>query len=728
MEPVDSQLGFGRAFICAISENPQLVASIANRFPVQIVDGTAPYCMVCQDEGTVNSFAIYERLQCQGAGCKYDAARPNSKPAETWLCESCAVRIDIDKQGGDESGSDDVRRNFVCRCATYSPCIAETYMVTRLPGGAEQVFKCSRDAQVALVLNGRDYFNKMPSVQQLRENPACWREHARTCMREENALRQPDIDASKKRSMDEAAFGAAGWPQQDGDGRWEASYTYKKLSVESCFNVDYARGESCVSVQFVKVGSGIRVVAGTPKSTVRMFDTSDLSRAATKGVSQRKSCGGQGVSSDGCAREMSDKNGEGTVSYLFSLDGEGPIEIEVDSVLPKGDMISFLKNLGDEAQFQAVPTFIPIPTMNLIETNVDTSETIKIKQLRDICDFHGCKYDETGPKFALIDVDVGVERLFQSINRSLAITGFGSNAAWQWQVVMFRQGSVYMTLYVLVAQVPFPGLWVIAQKTDSAHGCSSVKMVGEDMAPWGRYTDRVHKKTVERGLWTEYGMDRFYLGYTKNSATLLKCLNSDPERFGPLITALLVADFIGVEDIKRALVVQAAKATALFAENLRDMGCSFIEANLGAPARKRGIDVKNAIDKSRVDLGKYGSIVVNMQVGDDPLSLIVPEINLSGPVLTFTLQEDPDEYMNILVSHEDNVHDATSIEPFKFKFCIIGATGDEDEIHNGKWDREQWDFSTEVDGAICGKHIRYVLKHDNGPVILELVTTCPNRV
>jgi len=73
-------------------------------------------------------------------------------------------------------------------------------------------------------------------------------------------------------------------------------------------------------------------------------------------------------------------------------------------------------------------------------------------------------------------------------------------------------------------------------------------------------------------------------------------------------------------------------------------------------------------------------------------------------------------------------HPAAPIESFKFKFCLIDAAGDEYVIHDGEWNRGQWDFSTEVDAAISGQHVRYVLKHDDGPVILELVTTCPKRV
>lgn len=730
MDPVDMQIGFDRTYVCSISKDAALAAAIAKRFPVHVVDVT-PYCMVCQDEGTENSFAIYELLKCQGTACKYDAARPNNKPATTWLCESCAVHVDISKQGGIETGRDDVKRNFVCQCAKDSPCITETYMVTKLPGGPIQVFRCSRDAQVSLVLKGDEFFNGMPSIQQLKDDPSCWREHARSCLRDEILIPQPVLEAPKKRRIDDALYAAAGW-NRDGDGqggRWEATYTYKQLCVQGCLNIEHSWGINSVSMQLIKVGNGVRIVAGTPKSTVRMYDTPDARRAISKGVtrSATRGSGGKGVSSEGCAREMSDKNGEGTVSYLFKLDGEGPISIEVDAVLPKGEMISFLRSLRDEEKCQAVPTFIPVPKIDIIETNVNVSETDKIEQLRRICNDNGCKYDATGTKFALLGVDVGVERLFQTIGRSLEITGFGTNAAWQWHVVMFRQGSVYLTLYILVAQAPYPGLWVIAQKTNTADGSSEIKMVGEDMAPWGKYIDRVHKKTVERGLWTEYGMDRFYLGYTKESKTLMRCLNSDPTRFGPLVTALLDAKFLDVNDIKRSFVVQAAKSTALFAANLRDMGCSFIQMHLTDEEKKKADVRKLVVDRSRVDLGKYGSIVINMRMGEDPLSCIVPVITstLLVPSVNFTVEEDQDKNMHFFLSHDATVGSEPAIEPFSFSFCFISDTGDEDVIQQGIWESGAWDCHAITGPATAGEYEQFVIKHDDGQVIMKMTTTCP---
>lgn len=692
--------------------------------------------MVCQDEGAEKTLAVYERLTCQGVVCVYNAERSGYTPGMTWLCEVCAVLVDINKQGVIEEEVDKVKRNFVCQCPTESPCLVETFMVSRLEDGTQQVFKCSRKAQVALVLNGPMFFEGMPSMEDLAADPSCLSRHARACVCEETAQEQPVIDSAKRMRLNDAVYGAAtGWPEAgDGCGRWEVSYKYKVLSVKSCFNVDFNNGVNSVSLQMIKAGNAVRLVAATPKSTVKITAPAEASRALSKGICRGSNprAVGRGVSSAGCTREMSDRNGEGTVSYLFALGGEGPISIEADVVVPVGGMACFFKSLRNEAQFAEVPTFVPVPKIDVIETNVLLAETDKIVMLRALCVEHGCKYDDTsGPYFALLDVDTGEERLFQGIGRCLEVTGFGTNASWQWQMVVFRQGTVLMTLYILVAQIPYPGLWVIVHKTDAKDGSASIKMVGEDMAPWGQYVDPATKKTFERGLWTEHGMRRWYLGFTKTSDALMKCLNTDTSRFGPLVRDLIVNQALSVDGVHKAFGVQAAKVTALFAENLRTIGGTFF-AQLEENEKKGTVARKRLTENTRFAMGGHGRVAVTLRVGKNTALGSAPVfggvVTTDGtPTVAFVVKPNNASWVHFLVSKEDPEPGVEHVRPFTYDMCSVDVHGDVGVMESRDWTPGAWERELSTYPPDAGEREEYLVRRqDTGRVLLRMyVTTSP---
>lgn len=672
------------------------------------------------------SFAIYVRLQCQGASCLYDPERPNSRSAMTWLCEKCAVDIDINKQGAVELGRDKIKRNFVCQCDESSPCIASTYIVTSSPGIPQNVYMASDKGQVSLVLDGKKFFAGMPSMQELVEDPSCMRIHARACLLEQTVYPQPLMDPIKRQRINDAAFRAAAW-LEDGDvgGRWEVSYAFKTLVLQDCFNMGCFKGYNCVSLQMIKVDNAVLLIAGTPKSTVKMVDNPGVRFGAkvsrTRGISK----GRQGAGCDGSMVQESEKNGENTVSFKFDLGGQGDITILVDAMLPPGEMMPFLDSLKNEDNFKEVPSFIPMAKMDVITTNVLTSDVKKMQEIRAICKDR-CKFDETGEKFALHDVCSGGERIFKSIADVLRITGFGTNAPWQWQVVMFRQGSVYLTLYILVAQKPYPGLWVIMQKTDTAVGSTSVRLMGKDMAPYGEYVDRDHRKTVSRGLWTKHGTEKFYFGFTQESHTLRKCLNRDKNRYGPVLTDLFEAGFLSEQDMDMAFDAQATKETARLADNMMDMGSRFIQKHTSDEEKRRAAERRRLDAHGRYDMGIYGTIFLNLRRNDSTAEPVFAKDHKDPGLSVYFTITASDEHQDLWIfafRHEESKA-LSHIEPFEYKFIYVNDNGEEMTLEDNTWTSGEWSWKTSLGTSDVGKQNMYILKNKDDVALLKVYTVC----
>jgi hypothetical protein len=212
----------------------------------------------------------------------------------------------------------------------------------------------------------------------------------------------------------------------------------------------------------------------------------------------------------------------------------------------------------------------------------------------------------------------------KGVAESLEICGFGTRAlTWDWHVVVLRRGRSFLTLYILVVHAPFPGLWVIVEReyiAEQEENClQSFMMIGEDVAPFSSYTS--HGYTVRRGLWTKDKMS-MYMGFTEHSDAIMRCLNLDVGKYGPLLTALLRNGFITVDDIKTAFVVQKRKITAKFAQNLLDLNQAYLTAELcRLPVLQNKTTIKSPImyGVTFVDLARYGTaeVVVSSHDGKD---------------------------------------------------------------------------------------------------------------
>ena len=621
-------------------------------------------------EGCVKSLAIYESLECQGAACQ----RPPGAGARTVLCERCALDLDLRKMLAAKTSGPDVKRNFVCQCPKGAEVKTTLYAVTT--GGADnaqRVFPLSQVAQVALVLDGNRLFNEKPSLLALVDDPDALQRHLRSCVR------------------------MLGEHVQYGS-------TYNSSGMQ------YSSDAKRVSVQFVwdEFAQCVRLLAMTPSTTVKI--TKNGERARTKGTrGATRSCGPKkaraGTSSDGAEREMSDKNGEGVVSYLFALKGlegeDGQVELVCDGVLKASGMAALFQRMGDE-NLATVLSFCPMATLDSIATNirVDQEEDAVRKDLfLQICKANGVAVGAENGVYAMTQVDAGRERLFRGVAESLAICGFGERAdKWDWQVVVLRRGRTYLTLYVLVVHAPYPGMWVIVERKHvgaTVEACTqSFMMVGEDLAPFSEFNNGV---TVQRGLWEEHYMP-LYLGFSSKSFALERCLNTRPEDAGLAIAECVACGFMTMEDVKTGFLAQKKRITAKFAQE--DLACnnSYIEKMTAehAAAQLEDGGAAEMLAGTVLDLGPYGTLGVVVKQHED-------KDNEDGETLTrvtaagneLRARVDAKQLVKVHLTHNIGTHAKAHETEMQLQLVYVGQHGDEDvEAAPLAWGPGFWTFET----------------------------------
>jgi len=347
--------------------------------------------MLCTDEGCVKSLAIYELLECQGAECQ---RTPGAGP-RTILCERCALDLDLRKMLAARMSGPDVKRNFVRQCPKGAEVKTTLYAVTTVGvANAQRVFLLSQVAQLALLLDSDCLFNEKPSLQALVDDPNALHRHAQSCVR------------------------MLGEHVQYGS-------TYNASGMQ------YSSDAKRVSVLFVwdEFAQCVRLLATTPSTMVKI--TKKGERMMSKGArGMTRSCGPKkaraGTSSEGAEREMSDKNGEGVVSYLFALKGlegeEGEVKLVCDWVLKAGSMAPLFKRMGNE-NLVTVPSFCLMATLDSIATNIRVykeEDAVRKDLFLQICKANGVVVSAENGVYAMTQVDAGRERLFQGVTESAA--------------------------------------------------------------------------------------------------------------------------------------------------------------------------------------------------------------------------------------------------------------------------------------------------------------------
>jgi len=172
-------------FLNTCKTNPLIVASLGVRFPAAI-SGSCLTCHICQDEDVVDgtlegvaekdkvvptkgAYSIYAQFICQGTGCA------PGKGGISWLCEQCAVVMDIKQMIAKKKFLADIKRNMVCQCEWGSPALVTTYAAMEHGN-----YKLDASAQYGAVIDGMKFFAP-PSMEEIVANPDALVKHMVAC-------------------------------------------------------------------------------------------------------------------------------------------------------------------------------------------------------------------------------------------------------------------------------------------------------------------------------------------------------------------------------------------------------------------------------------------------------------------------------------------------------------------------------------------------------------------
>ena len=325
--------------------NDIMKKSIDLRYPMALENDFSVQCCLCLDEGCQKTLAVYEVLECHGENC----VKSGRGGALTWFCEKCALDIDLRKAFANQRGAT-VKRNMVCQCHANSHVTVKTYAVTKAgENQVERFFLLSRETQSSLVLDGNMFFNSKPSLAELVENPDSLKIHAKKCLKKTD------------------------------DGLFQVRTTFNDAAIKGTSEASKQKQKVSVQIIYDNVTESVRLLATAPTTSVHVTPSNVVK---TKGGTGGTRGGGgapaakPGTSSDGVEREMSDKNGEGVVSYVFpmkNLPGESAgIEVVCDGVIAGGsnEIMPLMQKLEREDLLDTVPSFCPIPRLDSMSTNV----------------------------------------------------------------------------------------------------------------------------------------------------------------------------------------------------------------------------------------------------------------------------------------------------------------------------------------------------------------------
>ena len=110
------------SYLSQYLDNPVLDASMAIRYP-KAIKNPEIVCYVCLDQNVQQGtdFSVYEEVVCHGLKCQV-----NGQGAVSWVCETCALEMDIRLMVAEKTKKK-AKRNMVCDCVWGSPAGVTTY-------------------------------------------------------------------------------------------------------------------------------------------------------------------------------------------------------------------------------------------------------------------------------------------------------------------------------------------------------------------------------------------------------------------------------------------------------------------------------------------------------------------------------------------------------------------------------------------------------------------------
>jgi len=593
------------AFLDMWKNNQLIAASLSVRFPVAIT-GSCLACHICQDEDVVDgtlegdvknakvvptkgAYSIYEQFICQGTGCA------PGKGGISWLCEQCALMMDIKQMIANKKFLVDIKRNMVCQCKWGSPALVTTYAAMQHGN-----YKLDASAQYGAVIDGKQFFTT-PSMEEIVANP--------------NVLMQHMVGCYKKTPEGGIATTLT----------FNAGIANAQNGVKSCR----------LSVQCIwdEQEDTMSVIGSLPVSETKVTQvdkrpkSKGANRAPTRGAGpSKKPC--YGTSSDFAYEEKNSKSTGNVIKFGFpfkDIDGTGePAELVFEGVLPPGTATGLIDRLALPQTTE--PSFCPIRTITEIATCVSATspeDAENRKALFEIFDTHNMKHKVVDDKIVILDIDTGKERIFKGVSESLVLCGFGDRAdKWDWHVVVLRRGRFFLTLYILVVHAPYPGLWVIAERLSVGETVaeSTIKtiMVGQDVSAYSHVQSG--NILMQRGNWRLEYM-HWYIGFSEHSNALQTCVNRVHDKTGPLLHELVEKKFLTMDGVFAGFVRQKNIITAALAAEDVTINNTFIakiSAQHEAQQKLNGVAAPTPyFPGTSLSLGVYGDLRVVVRQYDD---------------------------------------------------------------------------------------------------------------
>ena len=534
-------LNMNSYFINMCKRDPKLFSSLGIRYPTGIMNaGTS--CHLCLIDGCEGNIAVYEQFKCRGEKC-VSTLNGSGEGAITWLCEKCALEMDIRQMIATKKKLVNVKRNMVCNCLWGSDARVTTYCVKNTAKG-EARSELTRSEQYGVLFDGVKMFAKKPSMEQIVANP--------------DVLVQHYLDCRKMTK----------------EGEVETALTFNSTIAD----IHNSEESKRISVQFVwdEDKQVLNVISSAQVSTVKItpVSTAVSKGGVTRSVNPKRQCT-NGTSSKFAGINPTDQPTGNIIEMgmvFEDVEGTGAsVELVCDGVLPPGSAQGLMKHLSDVQTQSTVPSFCPVANICEIKTSVNATspeDATKREIFYDIVRRHNVEYKTVDGFFVVLNTDTGEGRIFKGIAESLMICGFGARADhFDWHVVVLRRGRHFLTLYILVVHAPYPGLWIISERLTvgpTVEECTTMSiMVGQDVAPYTYVSNSQFH--LERGLWTPETMS-MYMGFAEKSYALERCFNDDVDSSGNLIKSLCQCDLLTMSGVKAGFMREKDITTMMMAE------------------------------------------------------------------------------------------------------------------------------------------------------------------
>jgi len=606
------------------ADDLDLQKSYKLRYPQKFL-GCQTSCHLCLvDDVEKDAVSVFERLTCQGDAC-LSAATGSGKGAVTWLCERCALHLDVRQQAKDKrmkqdrrSKLADVQRNMTCQCEWGTPALIDTFMVKKTAEG-DALIALDRSTQIGVVVDGTKLFTEMPSMAALVHNPDAYVEHLMACRK-----MGPD-----NKPMTATTFNTALANTHNNEEGKRVSVQIVPDTV--LFEAPSGDAMEDDDLEGKPTLGCVDVICSAPVTSTKVKPVavkgSVVHRGANRSVRSKGATRGNIGTSSKLAQPFETAQPTGnTIRMRFAFPDEErsgiAAELVFDGILPPGSSKGLMLRLLEPQTTK--PSFCPITTILEIKTQVSATlpaDASKREIFHEIVTTYKLDYAIVDDFYVVRNIDTGESTVFTNIANALVLCGFGARADhFDWHMVVLRRGRHFLTLYILVVHAPFPGIWIIAErlslgKTVEDSTVMSI-MVGQDVAPHSlTVTDKI---TIERGLWTEDMMCMF-LGFSEKSFALENCLNMRMEDLSGPLHKLGQAAILDIKDVEQGF--QATKRCKILLNAIEEEGINnqFVARYVAEHAEEqkaKGLPATALFPGNVLNAGPHGMFRVVIRTGE----------------------------------------------------------------------------------------------------------------